>query len=233
MVDLCMSIYALYRTGSSLNVRWNAQFHEGSPDSLVDLAALKLTNTEKFNTENMNHVLAVLSHRLCIDPLMTSSEATKLADRSIADHMRILTGFSCEGKNFHTSCPSEPLLTLGAVDLLHNEKDSGFLGRVLNTLTDKLCKDGLIEKGLMGELASRTLLLLARDMAAPTKPNGVGRDLLKPVLLMNFLDVLFGNETWCHSKPKRDNFTDTFESTYVNFTHWALTRDGLPETPSK
>ena len=100
-----------------------------------------------------------------------------------------------------------------------------------STLTNKLCKDGLIEKGLMGELASRTLLLLARDMAAPTKPNGVGRDLLKPALLMSFLDVLFGNEIWCLSE--RNKFTETFESTYVDFTHWALTRDGLPKIPSK
>ena len=133
MVDLCMSIHALYCTDFSLNVRWNAQFHGGSLDSLVDLAAMKLTNTEPLKTDNMDHVLAVLSHQLCIDPIMTSSEATKLADRSIAGHMRILTGFSCEGKNFHTSCPSEPLLTLAAVDLLHNERDSGFLGQILNT----------------------------------------------------------------------------------------------------
>lgn len=53
MVDLCMSIHALYCTDFSLNVRWNAQFHGGSLDSLVDLAAMKLTNTEPLKTDNM------------------------------------------------------------------------------------------------------------------------------------------------------------------------------------
>jgi len=104
------------------------------------------------------------------------------------------------------------------------------LGNVLNTFSRQLCEAGLVEKGLLGELASRLLLLVAHDMAAPTKLNSFGRDLLKPILLMDFLDKLF-NRTWYDTH--RDDFTTAFGCTYVNFTHWILTRDFLSEEPTK
>lgn len=198
---------------------------------MVDLAALKLTNAGPFNPKDVNHVLAVLSQRLCIDLVMASSEAIKLADRSVANHMRLLTGFSPDLKTFYTYSPSEPILALAAVDLLHNPRDSKHLGQVLNTFSNKLCDAGLVEKGLLGELGGRTLLLVARDLAAPIKRHGIGRDLLIPVLLIDLLDTLFGNKTWCN--PHRAEFTSAFNSTYVNFTHWIVTRDALPEVPSQ
>ena len=95
--------------------RWNAQFREGKEDSLVALAALKLTNGCDFDFKNKYQVLAVLSQLLCVDLVLASSEVTKLVDRSVADHMRILTGFSSDGTKFYTCCPSEPLLALGAL----------------------------------------------------------------------------------------------------------------------
>jgi len=90
---------------------------------------------------------------------------------------------------------------------------------------------GLIEKGLLGELVARTLVLMARDFAAPRKNPG-GRDLLKPVCLLDFLDTLFGNCEWCN-KRTRSKFIQAFEKTYVNFTHWIVTRDRLPAEPSE
>ena len=211
--------------------RWNAQFNEGEEeDALVALAALKLTSGCDFDFNNKYQVLAVLSQLLCVEPTLGNSEVTKLAVQSVAAHMRFLTGFSSDGTKLYTYCPSEPLLALGAFTLLRREEDSGFLGKVLNTFNSQLCEAGLVEEGLLGELASRLLLLVARDMAAPTKPKAPGRDLLKPVLLMDFLDKLF-NGTWC--RTHRDDFETAFGSTYVNFTHWILTRDSLPEEPTK
>ena len=85
----------------------------------------------------------------------------------------------------------------------------------------KLCQAGLVEKGLFGELAARTLLLIARDFTAPMNSAGDGRNLLTPVHLMDFLDQLFGNKTWCGQD--RLLFDRAFGETYVNFSHWILT----------
>jgi hypothetical protein len=144
--------------------------------------------------------------------------------------MRFLTGFSDNRRTFYTYSPSEPLLTLGAIDLLYNQEDS-LLGQVLNTFSHNLCSVGLVEKGLLGELGGRTLLLVARDFAAPMRAQGFGPDLLKPVLLMGFLDTLFGSKKWCD--PCRPEFMSAFRDTYVNFTHWIVTKDSLPAVPSQ
>jgi hypothetical protein len=119
------------------------------------------------------------------------------------------------------------MLALGAARLLYYEDN--ILGQVLDTFNHQLCEAGLVEKGLLGEIAGRILLTVARDLAAPST-NG-GRNLLQPVLLMDFLDKLFGNKKW--TKPCRDKFNEAFGDTYVNFTHWVVTKDPLPEKPSQ
>ena len=137
--------------------RWHAQFRKGQDHDLIVIAALKLTNGLRFNPEDRNHVLAVLSHRLCIEPVLASTEALRLADRSVANHMRLLTGFSDNRRTFYTYSPSEPLLTLGAVHLLYNPMDGNLLGQVLDTFSKNLCSASLVEKGLL--VAAHSLLL--------------------------------------------------------------------------
>jgi hypothetical protein len=70
------------------------------------------------------------------------------------------------------------------------------------------------------------LLIIARDFTAPKKKFGRGRDLLQPVLLLDFLDQLFGCDTRCGQDC--DGFQDAFRDTYVNFTHWIVTKDAPP-----
>ena len=211
--------------------RWNAQHRKGEDDQLIDVAALKLTNGSSFNPKDKNHVLAVFSHRLGIELVMTGTEALELVETSVANHMRLLTGFSDKPRTLHTHSPSEPLLTLGAIHLLYNEMGGSRLRQVLNTFSKDLCSSGLIEKGPLGELGGRTLLLTARDFAAPMRVTALGRDLLKPVLLIDFLDTLFGNKSWCD--PHRADFTNAFDDTYLNFTHWIVTKDPLPAVRSQ
>jgi hypothetical protein len=195
---------------------------------VIDTACLKLTNGCPFDDQSRDHVLAVLSQRLCVEPVLAGSEAIELADQSVAHHMRLLTGVSSDHRVLYTYSPSEPVLVLGAVDIIY--KKAKRWGPVLNTFSKHLCEAGLVEKGLIGELGARTLLLIARDFTAP-KASGEGRDLLKPVLLMDFLDQLFGNKTW--SGVDRAHIENGFHNTYVNFTHWVVTKDPLPEVPDQ
>ena len=121
------------------------------------------------------------------------------------------------------------MLALGAIDRLYNTTNLKLWANVLETFSQDLCTPGLIDTGDLGELVARTLFILARDYAAPLNPQG--RDLLKPVCLLDVMNELFGNSTWGGSNQKR--FDDAFRSAYVNYTHWVVTRDPLPEKPDR
>ena len=192
---------------------------------MVSLAALKLVNGQSFSANTLDHVFAVLSQRLCLDPVLAGSEAVQLADRSVAHHMRLRTGFSDNQEIFYTHSPSEPILVLGSAFLLYHGPHQW--GPVLHTLSHDLCSAGLVEKGVLGELGARTLLLIARDFASPFE-NG-HPNLLIPVRLLHVLDTLLGGFQWASSN--RPGFDDAFRDTYVNFTHWIVTRDPMPEIP--
>ena len=206
-------------------IRWRAHLPEEGENDMIRTASLKLTNGEKFNDKSLDHVFTVLSQRLCIEPVVVNSEAIALADRSVANHMRLITGISDDRRTFYTYSPSEPILVLGAVNILHDPKDDKLLGRVLDTFSKRLCSAGLVEKGLIGELGARILLLLARDFAAPMV--GRGRNLLKHVPLLTVIDTLFGNTTW--AGEHRTEYVKAFGAAHVNFTHWIVTKDPLPE----
>jgi hypothetical protein len=197
---------------------------------MVWLASRKLINGVSFNYWNADHVFAVLSQRLCIEPALVGSEAIGLADHSVAYHMRLITGISDDRRTFYTYSPSEPILVLGAVNNLYNIEDAKRFGRVLDTFNKHLCSAGLVEKGLIGELAARILLLLARDFAAPVKRGRIP-NLLKPVPLLKVIDTLFGNTSW--TAEHRSKYEEAFRTAHVNFTHWIVTKDPLPETPDQ
>ncbi len=174
-------------------------------------------------------MFAVLSQRLCLDPVLSGTEAVKLADRSVAHHMRLLIGLSDDGAMFYTHSPSEPMLALGGAHLLYDKTNQVVdpLPTTLGTFCVDLCSAGLVEKGIMGELAARTLLLVARDFTGPMQ--GGHRDLLNR--LLDFLDRLFGGKEW--AGRKRSKFETAFANAYVNFSHWIVTKDPLPvETDS-
>ena len=171
----------------------------------------------------------MLSQRLCLEPAFGSSEAIQLAERSVANHMRLLTGVSDCKDILYTSSPSEPILALASASILNSCGENRW-PETLNTLSKDLCSAGLVEKGLLGELNARILLIVARDFAAPRTDGDGRRDLLQPVRLLDFLDVLFGNSQWAGTA--RPAFEEAFLDAWLNFTHWAVTKDPLPEVPN-
>ena len=197
---------------------------------MVQLASWKLINGCTFNDQDITQVFTVLSQRLCIEPVLVGSEAVALADRSVS-HMRLITGISADCRTFYTYSPSEPILVLGAVNILHNTGDVKCLGRVLDTFSKHLYSSGLVEKGLTGELGARILLLLVRDFAAPLER--CGPNLLRPVRLLTVIDVLFGKATWTGTDVHQGAYDKAFGTAKVNFTHWTVTKDPLPEMPDQ
>ena len=209
------------------NIRWHALLQRENPDEVVGTASLKLTNHEVFNTQDKYQVFAVLSQRICLEPALAGAEAINLADRSVAQHMRLLTGFYNNHRLFYTHTPSEPILVLGAIRLLYNDPET--LGAALKTLNADLCSAGLVDKGHLGELAARILILTARDYAIRHPKHWKSH--LKPVRLLDVLNQLFGSTTWADQNQQA--FTTAFAHAYVNFTHWIVTRDPLPEFPTR
>jgi hypothetical protein len=225
-------VLILYLGCRLLHIRWKALLPEEQAGEMVRTASLKLTNGMPFDHQNKDHVLAVLSQRVCIEPVLIGSEAIGLADRSVAHHMRLITGISDDRRTFYTYSPSEPILVLAAVNNLYNTGDDKCFGQVLNTFSKHLCRSGLVEKGLTGELAARILLILARDFAALVERNR-GRNLLKPVPLLTVIDNLFGDTFWAGTAEDRSEYDDAFGTAYANFTHWIVTKDPLPEMPDQ
>ncbi|KAF8522530.1 hypothetical protein JB92DRAFT_2807319 [Gautieria morchelliformis] len=194
-------------------------------DSLVSSAGLKLTGGEGFVMEANDHVLAVVSQRICLDPVLNNAEGINLADRGVAHHMRILTGYSRTDPTFYTASPSEPMLALAAFKIMY-DKDEHVKG-ILTTLAKQLCSGGLIEKGLVGELCSRILLVLARDAVVREK-RWSWHEAARPVGLLEMLEQLLGRD-WGGKDQGR--FEEEFGDASVNFTHWIKTRGALPVKP--
>ncbi|KAF8343351.1 hypothetical protein F5887DRAFT_1212483 [Amanita rubescens] len=177
---------------------WSAHLPEVILGEMIDLASLKLLNGRNFNDSDKDHVFAVLSQRLCLDPVLAAPEAIGLVERSVAHHMRLLTGFSTGKDRFYMHAPSEPILAMASIDILYNtSRPADRLRQVLDTLSRDLCGAGLIEKGILGELGARTLLLIARDFAAAFS---CGQNSPKPILLLYFLHTLFGKDTFIYSE---------------------------------
>src|SRR5260221_12851860 len=120
-----------------INIRWNAQYNEDHVEQ-IRLAANKLIcqDFNKFDPTDRHQVLAVLSQRVCVDMVLFSSEALQLAERSVACHLKLLTGFAPDQQTFYTYSPSEPMLALDAAELLY--KDKYVLGKVMDTFSKKL-----------------------------------------------------------------------------------------------
>lgn len=189
---------------------------------------MKLTEDDTFNPQEKHHALSVLSQRLCIDLVMSSFEAFELADRSVASHMRLLTGMPRKPLMFYTHSPSEPILALAAAQALFQSRRAW--AQALNSFSQNLCKSGVVEKGLVGELVARTILLIARDFAASFDKDD-RPEMLQPVSVLVFFDTLFGHEDW--NGQHRGKFEEPFDSMHLNFTHWLITMDCLPEKPDR
>ena len=66
------------------------------------------------------HAFAVFSQRLCLEPVLTRGEANTLAEHSIANYMRLLTGLSSDRGTLHSYSPLEPILALASASVLFN-----------------------------------------------------------------------------------------------------------------
>ena len=145
---------------------WN--IYRNSPYSDIrELALIKLlggVHRGVYSPEDRNHVLAMLSVRVCLDPCLQTSRAIQMVSSAIDSHLRVSVQMNSDYGLMKTASPPEPTLAEAAAFGLrakHRGCDPWVL--TLEVLYMELFSGGIVDKGTVGELGTRVLLIMARD----------------------------------------------------------------------
>ncbi|KAH7904368.1 hypothetical protein BJ138DRAFT_1119485 [Hygrophoropsis aurantiaca] len=212
LVDLCGPLYDVA---------------PGGVDGVISLARGKLCNSSIFDANDPDQALAVLSQRFCLGVCLDHAEAVQYVDTAVASHLRVCTSITAEQK--HTSYPSEPFLPCVAAGLMHRSPES--LQNTLRVLVAKV-DSGMLDIGEDGELASRLLWLLAKDLFVWTvfraditglctggdKPEFID---CSGVPVIDFLEHVLGDPfTKAVQNPAAKGGKEAFQGACINFSHW-------------
>jgi hypothetical protein len=197
--------------------------------------------TKLLFSRNVNNIyqdsgwLAVLCQRFSLEIMFDAKDPVSFLDESVASHMRYLISTSEERTWRYTSYPAAQVMWDGRIGL----------GNALHILVNKI-EAGLIDAGEFGELISRFLLLLSRDLTAihayrirltdplktsvsnyrefPQYPHSKGYfPYLRPVRVLDVLDTLFG-PTWCEQDS---TIRSDFERAWMSASSWLTVTDEL------
>ncbi|KAL4064133.1 hypothetical protein V8B97DRAFT_2026162 [Scleroderma yunnanense] len=191
---------------------------------LAHLAGQKLCGNKAFDPSSVDQMLAVLGQRFGLEISFGHPESVERIERGVTSHMRICIATTEDRAWSFTTYPSEPFLSCIAASTLHGGKY--MLRDGLYTL-QRRTYSGMVSIGQVGELASRLLFLLAKDLFVRAM---FGKDLFvgfqsendwdvelvdcKAVPLIKYLNFLFGERSW---PPEA---LVAFKDAYVNFSHW-------------
>lgn len=209
-------------------LRWMSLLEAQTP-SLVNLAASKLLNiggsfvSTLFNTQDLHHVLAVLSSRIRLDTIIHSHAATQVTDKAVSSHMRILS-VSHDQVFRQSYSPSEPILSLGAAEVLMSAPKH--YPRSIKKLAEQLGAS-YIDRGRFEEMMGRLVTVCARDLQ--TKSLDHNAPWWRPIRLLDFLDTLLGHDWGLNEMQvaEKVKFKNKFADSYINFTHWTKMNDPI------
>ncbi|KAG2141416.1 uncharacterized protein EDB93DRAFT_634537 [Suillus bovinus] len=207
--------------------RWKSVVGKLDIANVSKLAAQKLCKSMSFDASDANQALAVLSQRFGLDICLGHPDAVSYLEKAVGSYLRICFSTTEDKMWAFTGYPSEPILSCVAAIMLHGRPDN--LDFVLSILGKKV-DDGMVEIGQSGELASRLLLLIAKDLfIRKDPPKDVIRDLYyygsgdaelmdcRKVSLIDFLEYLFGQTFWSRTAKEAKA---AFQHAYINFSHW-------------
>ncbi|KAI5984772.1 hypothetical protein EDC04DRAFT_2615605 [Pisolithus marmoratus] len=207
----------------------------GSVHKVIALAMNKLFGPER----SENPLLAVLSQRFYLNVNLGHHEAAQFVASSVATHLRVCISFSDDRNWSFTTYPSEPVLSCVAAAMLHAR---GNLGRFLDVLKEKILS-GMIDVGKSGELTSRLLWLLAKDLFVrrtphfrPVIPAADGQEWksefadCQVIPVMDYLRFVFGPH-FCDRAGKEAK--EAFKHAYINFSHWVRTDENISTSKNR
>jgi hypothetical protein len=201
------------------------------------------------------YLLAALSQRFSLQVLMGSRGAVTYLEDSIASHMRYVLN-THEDRSWQLTCyPSEPVLSDAAARVLYGGEET--LSKAINALTTKI-EERVIDAGEYGELISRLLVLISRDVAAirtygipfacklykshpknlrfekfPLRKDKNYFNYLRPVAVLDVLDTLFGPD-WTkdkNDKDKREKIKQDFANAFISASHWVTMTNNVGSRP--
>jgi hypothetical protein len=181
---------------------------------LIEFAQQKLAGSNKI-AGNRNAELAALSVRLSLE-FEPRRDASREKENSLVEgHMRVAYSVPIHREYMRSGYSSEPILAEAAAEMMKKFD-------VLAALVD-VTSNGLIQKGELGELVGRTLLMRAHDKAIRTEELP---QCSSPIPLKAFLVALFGQDAtekiWASEAcniVKSNTFGDEFKDARVHFTH--------------
>jgi hypothetical protein len=195
---------------------------------VIAMASMKLCKSSRYDAKNQNQALAVLSQRFGLDVCFGHPESVQYLETSVASHLRVCSAVTEDRTWKFTSYPSEPFLSCVAAGLLHHSEST--LDDTLRALKDKV-DSGLFEIGQNGELASRLLWLLAKDMfvrkVLHANAKGIrcnsGQEFIDCVRVpvIAFLEYVLGDLfTNALDEGEARGARKAFANAYINFSHW-------------
>ncbi|KAG9313113.1 hypothetical protein JVU11DRAFT_6563 [Chiua virens] len=189
-----------------------------SLSGILDLAGQKLCGVGMAGFDlRINHqAFAVLAQRFGLDITFGHRDAVRYAKDLVASHLRVCMKTTEDRVWSYTTYPSEPILSCAAANVLHSDDNLVYAFTSLALMA----KDGVVSVGDTGELVSRFLWLLAKDLFV-REPERVVVDTSKlldchPVPVTEFLEFFLGPRVWNAVPGARKEF----ENAYINFSHW-------------
>ena len=207
---------------------------------MLTTAYEKLFSRGGFIPTNADHVFAAFAVRAGLE-IGRGEGSERLAIQAMGSHMRILK--SLVGSLAITVSPSEPMLALAAARALNGSEET--YQRAIQTLLYELILKGLVlDRGLLGDLSTRILLLRARDQAS-TSVSGdkrwckydeaSGVPSVRAVRLSKFLQTMLGENLYLYDEKSdvRNRLLDNTSDIWINFTHFVHLSASIDEvTPS-
>lgn len=189
----------------------------------METARHKLCKSQEFDPWRPMQSLAVLGARFCLDAHFGHHRTAAYQRKSVSGYLRVCTETTEDRIWQSTMYASEPLVACAASELLHEKLDN--IKNSLRRLTDEI-SNGLIDIGKRGELASRVILLLAKDLCVrqpnllPPNPEYTAWQVelldCRPLPVVKYLEFLFGADN-----PKLDKMMkDLFRDWHIDFSHW-------------
>ncbi|KAJ7220555.1 hypothetical protein GGX14DRAFT_354604 [Mycena pura] len=156
---------------------------------------------------------ALFTQRICLQ-LSPDAASQEIEQSAVESHMRLATGV--HAGRLLTACPSEPILALAAAHATRREIDLKNATRCLIDLIFRF----RVDRGLEGELYSRLILILARDMATTNGLYDETSRCLRPVTLHAMLRKLV-KSGYSELDSKLDGTSPPFGTdVHVTFTHF-------------
>lgn len=196
----------------------------GHPVFLFEFAKLKLRGgyVDHYIPNNENHAFASLSFRLSLDVLVENAATIPLLRTAVGAFMRVIIAVNQQSGFLNTVTPSEPILALAAMAHLCGD---GSWRKSITTLSNQIIQQGLIEKGLKGELFSRLLIILAHDYirvlepqrhhdAFNLRPSFSVRDFLKYLYVQDHHEII-------------EQISDRVLNGRLNFNHFVSAQENL------